>query len=136
MHPPMCSPPMKICGMVFCTGAIGEHRANPAAEVVLLVLDRIEIDAAIGDAEPRKQLAHRPAELAPLEREHHHRLFVDEVRHQARRVGVDRDRLLDAGHAVAPGGGASKRHSGVERDSASSSAVIASPMSSNSGVDR
>src|SRR5262245_44519383 len=49
--------------------ARGEHGANLAAEVVFLKRDGIEIDAQEWDAKPREQLAHGPAELAPLERE-------------------------------------------------------------------
>src|SRR6187399_1394615 len=42
------------------TGAIREHSANAAAEILFLELDGIDIDAAIRDTELLEQLAHRP----------------------------------------------------------------------------
>src|SRR5690606_27951721 len=48
-----------------------EHGANLAAAVAGLIRDGVEVDARVLDTEPGEELAHRPAELAPLEREHH-----------------------------------------------------------------
>src|SRR5690349_11057510 len=78
-------------------GPIGEHRADLAAEIVLLELHRVDIDTAIGDAEPGEQLAHRPAELAPLEREHHHRLVLDGLGDEAGRDRIHGDPRLRRG---------------------------------------
>src|SRR5690606_1571738 len=74
-------------------GALRAHRADLAAPIAGLVLDGVEVDAAVIDAEPREQLADGPAELAPLEREQHDRLAPDDVVDEALRIRVERDGL-------------------------------------------
>ena len=135
-------PPTKICGMVgepvraFSTARILPPRSS------CLELDRVEVDAAIRDAEPREQLAHRPAELAPLEREHHDRLVSHDIgRRTPAAAGVHGHRGCGATHGRRPAGAARRRC--IEAVAAASSArspaprrSSSSPMSSNSGVDR
>src|SRR5262245_44599488 len=55
-------------------GARGERAADRATAVSGLELDRVEIDGTVGDAEMGHHAPHRPAEFAPLEREHDHRV--------------------------------------------------------------
>src|SRR6187551_250788 len=59
-------------------GAIREHAANAAAEILFLELDGVDVDAAIRDAKLLEQLAHRPAEFAPLERKHDHWFYRED----------------------------------------------------------
>ena len=82
--------------------------------------------------------AHRPAELAPFQREDHHRMFGvgDRLRHEVASPGRRRFGRRRAGAAAGCGAGAPKRHSGVEFEIASSSASISCPIASKSGVER
>src|ERR1700730_375822 len=68
--------------------ANSQRRADFSAAIVLLILDRVQINRAITDAVPREHLANCPAKLAPLERKHHHRLLAiaDYARHELLRV--------------------------------------------------
>ena len=129
---------MKICGIVGFAGALREHRADLCAAFAALIFDRVEVDAGVRHADRVEELAHRPAELAPLQREHHHRFGGDGCVDEALRLGVERDcgrRRRDLHRRAARLGCVWKRQPGVEFDSASSSAFMCSPTCSNSTVD-
>jgi hypothetical protein len=91
-----------------------------------LVGDRIEIDRAIGQCRGLEQLAHRPAELAPFQREHHHRLLgiADHLLDEGVRLRASTAAGRLAAAARGRGAGASKRKPGVEREIAISSSFI------------
>ena len=73
------------------SGTLFKNLADLAAEIVLLEFDGIEIDAAVADAEPAEQLAHGPAEFAPLQREHHDRLVFGYVVEEFFSSGIESD---------------------------------------------
>ena len=130
----------------LAAGARGQHRTDLAAAVVDLVIGGVQVDGAIRNRTRREQLAQRPAELAPLQREQHHRLrgIGEHLRDEGVRVrGRFRRRRDSAGRgrrgdrrAGAVDAGSSKRAPGVEREISSSSAVMSTPTPSNNGVLR
>ena len=83
VQPPMCWPPMKICGIVgepvrlASTARIRPPRSSAWYATESRSMLRYAMPSS------REQLAHRPAELAPLEREQHHGLVAHELRRRA-----------------------------------------------------
>src|SRR5262245_30547385 len=87
VQPPMCAPPMKICGIV--TAPV--RCANLSAAIACLILHRIQVNAAVLDSDAREHLAHGPAELAPLEREQDDGLVAHDLVHEAYRRRIELD---------------------------------------------
>src|SRR5262249_5709550 len=72
----------------LCAGASCKHSANLSTEIILLVLDGIQIDAAVLDTDAREEFPYRPAEFTPFEREQHDRVSADEIIDKSLRVSV------------------------------------------------
>src|SRR2546421_12426056 len=92
-------------------GARAQRCPDLSTPVALLVLDGVEINRTVCNALLREQPANRPTELAPLEREHHHRLrrIRDCARYKRLGIGCDwlaRARRLRRGRS--PGEGKTK----------------------------
>ncbi len=116
---------MKICGIVDFAGSLRQNRADLAAEIALPDIRPSRDRRSRTPCRWRRTIAHRPAELAPLQREHHDRRSGDGIRDE---LLLRRHRRATGAAAVGvlagiAGCGASKRHPGVELESASSSRI-------------
>src|SRR4051812_50141845 len=90
----------------LAAGARGQHRADLAAAVTGLVVGGVQVDGAIGNPAGREQLAQRPAELAPLQCEQHHRLryIGEELGDEGFRTRAQWRRTAPKSSAGGPGG--------------------------------